>query len=292
MHLQVLAAQKSREARWRLLGYANCLERRFEKRMGYRLSLENPRTFSEKMQWLKVHGRLERFASWTDKESVRAYVRDCIGERYLVPLLGVYARPEDIPLEALPNRFVIKATHGCGWNELVTEKASWDWRRARKRLDRWLASNYYFKYGEANYKPLKGRILVEALLEDSSGEIRDYKFFCYNGIARFIQLDSGRFTDHRRDIYDPLWTRLPVRLGYPNLDTPTPKPEGLEEMLELARKLSKPFPFVRVDLYYAQGLVYFGELTFVPASGMKRFIPLEYDAIFGEGIDLPLYLEA
>lgn len=291
MLVRVLLEQKSREMRWRLLGYENCLERRFEKRMGYRLCLADPRTFSEKMQWLKVHGRLERFAPWTDKERVRNYVRDCVGETYLVPLLGVYGRTKDIPLQALPDRFVIKATHGCGWNELVTDKASWDCRAARNKLDRWLASNYYFKYGEANYKPLKGRILVEALLEDPSGEIRDYKFFCYNGTVRFIQVDSGRFTDHRRDIYDPDWGRLPVRIEYPSLRIPAARPEGLDELLEVAGKLSKPFPFVRADLYYVEGHVYFGELTFVPTSGMKRFIPAEYDEIFGSYIDLDLYLK-
>lgn len=258
--------------------------------MGYRPCLANPCTFSEKMQWLKLHGRLERFAPWTDKETVRAYVRDCVGEKYLVPLYGVYARPEDIPLGTLPDRFVIKATHGCGWNTIVTDKASWDWKRATKKLDGWLASNYYYKYGETNYKPLKGRILVEKLLDDPSGEIKDYKFFCYGGMVRFIQVDSARFKDHRRDIYDPLWARLPVRLGYPNLDTPTTRTEGLEEMLEVASRLSKPFPFVRVDLYYAQGRVYFGELTFVPASGLKRFVPVAYDAIFGESIDIDRYL--
>lgn len=290
MHLKVLAEQKSKEARWRLLGFSNWLERRFEKRMGYRPCLANPCTFSEKMQWLKLHGRLERFASWTDKELVRAYVKDYAGKKYLVLLLGVWARPDDIPIGDLPDRFVIKATHGCGWNIIVTDKASWNWKAARKKLDRWLASNYYYKYGEANYKPLKGRILVEKLLEDPSGEIKDYKFFTYGGTVRFIQVDSGRFTDHRRDIYDPLWTRLPVRLGYPNLDTPTTKPEGLEEMLEVARNLSKPFPFVRVDLYYAQDRVYFGELTLVPASGLKRFVPVKYDGVFAEGIDLDRYL--
>ncbi len=281
--------ERIREIRWNIWGYESYLKPRFRKKHGYPLNLENPRTFSEKIQWIKINGHLERFSGYTDKSTVREYVREKAGEEVLIPAFGVFDRFSDIDLESLPDSFVMKATHGCGWNIFVRDKRAVDWSSVGKQMRQWLRSNYYRKRGEANYKPLKGRILIEAYLQDPSGDLKDYKFFCFAGEPRFIQVDCGRFTAHKRDVYDTDWNRLPLRIYYPNLAEPVAKPERLGEMMELCRKLSEDFAFVRVDLYDTNGRIYFGELTFSPTDGMKPFTPTEYDYLFGDLLDLSSY---
>lgn len=275
-----------REIRWAIWGYGNYIKPRFRKKHGYPLNLENPRTFSEKIQWIKVNGHLERFSKYTDKYIVRDYVREKVGPGFVVPVLGVCDRFSDIDLKSLPKSFVIKTTHSSGWNVVVKDKTEVDWRSIGKRMNHWVRSSYYRKTGEANYKPLRGRILIEKYLEDPSGDLKDYKFFCFGGEPRFIQVDCNRYTDHRRDIYDSNWYRLPLRIYYANLSEPMARPEKLDEMMETCRKLSKSFAFVRVDLYFTSGRIYFGELTFCPTGGMKPFTPVEYDDLFGELLDL------
>jgi len=272
--------------RWAIWGYGNYIKPRFRKKHGYPLNLENPRTFSEKMQWIKVSGTLERFSKYTDKYTVREYVRAKVGEEILIPLLGTYDRFSDIDLKTLPDSFVMKATHGCGWNIFVKNKTAIDWTSAGSQMRYWLRSSYYRKWGEANYKPLRGRVLVETYVEDPSGDLKDYKFYCFGGKPRYIQVDSNRYTGHKLDIYDSCWRRMPLRIYHPNLPQPIARPEKLDEMMEISRRLSHEFGFVRVDLYFTSGRIYFGELTFCPMSGMKPFIPVEYDYLFGEPLDL------
>lgn len=265
------------------------LHQRFLKVHGYELNLENPLTFSEKVQWIKRYGNLERFCKYVDKYAVRSYIKKTIGEEYLIPLIGVYRRTEDIEVNSLPNSFVIKSTHAARWNLIVKDKSKVNWTQAMGKMRKWLRSSYYKRRREPNYKYIIPRLVIEEKIEDVSGDLKDYKFFCFNGEPKYIQVDAFRSSNHRRDFYDTNWTKLPIRLRYRNLRKPLDKPSKLNEMIEVARKLSKDFPFVRVDLYFANEKIYFGELTFTPGNGLKKFTPTKYDHLFGEHFDLSKY---
>jgi hypothetical protein len=269
-----------------ILRRENCVKNRFKRAHGYEPDLKNPKTLSEKIQWMKVYGHLERFSKYVDKYAVRAFVKDTAGEELLIPLIGVYKKTKEIDYNSLPNSFVMKATHASGWNVIVKDKAEVDWNLAREKMDGWLKLNYYKKSGEPNYKPLKGGIIIEKYIEDSTGDLKDYKFFCFHGEPKFVQVDGDRFVGHKRDIYDLKWNKLPVKFFYENLTQPVAKPEKLSDMTEICRKLSRGFSFVRVDLYFADGRIYFGELTFTPENGFYPFSPVQYDAIFGKFLDL------
>jgi hypothetical protein len=262
---------------------------RFKRKHGYKPDLKNPKTLSEKIQYLKVYGHLERFSKYADKYDVREFIKEKVGEELLIPLIGIYERTNDIDFKSLPNSFVMKATHGSGWNIIVQDKTTVDWNSAIKKMDTWLKTNYYKKAGESQYKSLKGRILIEEYIGDSTGNLKDYKFFCFHGEPKFIQVDGDRFTDHKRDIYDLNWNKLPVKFFYENLPQPVAKPEKLADMLQICRKLSREFAFVRVDLYFTNGRIYFGELTYSPGNGLEPFDPVQYDHIFGEHLDLDKY---
>jgi len=265
------------------------LKQQFLRIHGYELNLENPKTFSEKMQWIKVYGNLERRAIYTDKYEVRKFVKEKIGEQYVVPLIGMYENVDDIDFESLPKSFAMKATHGSGWNIIVRDKSVIDWNAVKKEIMGWVRSNYYEVAGERNYKPLKGRIVVEEFLQDPSGDLKDFKFFCFHGKPMYIQVDGDRFRGHRRDIYDLHWNRLPVQIHFKNLREAAEKPNRLDEMIQIAALLSERMAFVRVDLYFTNNRIYFGELTFVPGIGLERFNPVKFDEVFGKSIDLSKY---
>jgi hypothetical protein len=270
-------------------GYENYIKDCFKRAHGYPPDLKKPKTFSEKIQWMKIYGRLERFSKYVDKYAVREFIKERAGEELLIPLVGVYKKTKEIDYKFLPNSFVMKATHGCGWNIIVKDKTELDWHLAREKMHEWLKLNFYKITGQPNYKPLKGRIIIEKYIEDSIGDLKDYKFFCFHGEPRFVQVDGDRFTEHKRDFYDLNWNKLPVKLTYANLTQPIAKPEKLCDMIEICRKLSRGFAFVRVDLYFTDGRIYFGELTFTPDSGFHTFSPVQYDAIFGKLLDLNNY---
>jgi hypothetical protein len=274
---------------WALFGYENYVKDHFKRRHGYEPDLKTPKTFSEKIQYLKVYGHLERFSKYVDKYDVREFVREKVGAELLIPLVGIYERTDDIDFKSLPNSFVMKATHGSGWNIIVQDKTRLDWNSAIKKMNKWLKKNYFNKNGESQYKFLKRRILIEKYISDSTGDLKDYKFFCFYGEPQFVQVDGDRFTNHRRDIYDLNWNKLSVRFFYENLPEPVAQPEKLYDMLQICRKLSREFAFVRVDLYFAYGRIYFGELTYSPDNGLKPFDPVRYDQIFGEYLDLKNY---
>ena len=274
---------------WAVFGYENYVKDHFKRRHGYEPDLKNPKTFSEKIQYLKVYGHLERFSKYADKYDVREFVKEKVGKELLIPLIGIYERTDDIDFKSLPNSFAMKATHGSGWNIIVQDKTRLDWKSAIKKMNKWLKRNYFNKNGEAQYKSLKRRVLIEKYISDSIGDLKDYKFFCFHGEPQYIEVHGDRFTDHRRDIYDLNWNKLPVKLLYENLPQPVPKPEKLDDMLQICGKLSREFAFVRVDLYYTDGRIYFGELTYSPANGFKPFDPMQYDHIFGEHLDLDNY---
>ncbi|MDC2889244.1 ATP-grasp fold amidoligase family protein [Psychrosphaera algicola] len=267
------------------------LKKKFKKRLGYKLNLEKPKTFSEKIQWRKIYDRNSLYVVCADKYAVRDYVSEKIGKRYLVPLIGSYKTANDIDFDNLPNQFVIKASHGSGWNIIVKDKKYFCESKAKKQLNKWLIKNFYPRKREWQYKDIQPRLVVEEMLTDSTGSIpADFKFHVFNSGAQkeiFIQVDSDRFGDHTRDYFDQNWNLLELRNKYPNSEKLPEKPVNLAEMLVLAEKLATDFSFVRVDLYSVGNKVYFGELTFCPEAGFARFEPESVDLEWGEKYILP-----
>lgn len=250
--------------------------------------LENPKTFSEKQQWYKLNEKNPLMEKCADKVDVREYVTEC-GYGYLLnDIYGVYDSVKELPIKDLPEKCVIKGAHGSGFNLIVKDKSKVKWGVWKKIMKSWLKQDIYWSGREWVYKNLKKRLVVEKYLEDKSGGLLDYKFFCFNGKPRFMQLEVGRYTAHNtRNFYDMDWNLMPFgkELEHnPNIEVE--KPEGFEEMKEIAEKLSKPFTFVRVDLYQVGGKIYFGELTFFPAGGAPDFKPIEYNKIVGDMWDI------
>ncbi len=251
------------------------------------LNKENPEYFGEKIQWLKLYGNLEKYNDYVDKYKVREFVSNVIGEEYLIPLLGAYDKPEEIDYEKLPNQFVLKLNHGSGYNIIVKEKNKENINNINKKLNKWIKEDYYKIKKEYQYKNVKKKIVCEKYINDSKGELLDYKFFCFNGKPEFVKVDFDRFQNHKVNFYNSNWELLNLQeTGWGNNKNKVDKPKNFSEMLEIARKLSTKFQFVRVDLYNVDGKIYFGELTFTPASGKHSFTPLEKDREIAERIIL------
>lgn len=255
-----------------------------------KIDLRNPKSFNEKMQWLKLYDRNPNYTKCVDKCEVKRIVADAIGEEYIIPLLGVWDKFEDINFEELPNQFVLKCTHDSGGVFICKDKKKLDKDKAEKILNKSLARSYYSVNREWPYKELKPRIIAEEYKEDSStGELRDYKFFCFNGKVKCFKVDYGRFKDHHANYYDKDGHVLELgeELYPPIIEKKIEMPQNLLLMEEFAEKLSSGIPFVRVDFYEVDGRVYFGELTFYPASGFGAFVFEGNDEMMGEWIDLP-----
>lgn len=267
------------------------LKKAYRIRMGESLNLKNPQSFNEKLQWLKLYDRRPEYTTMVDKYAVKKYVADRIGEQYIIPTIGVWERFEDIDFDMLPTQFVLKCTHDSGGLTICRDKSKFDIESAKKKIDRSLKRNYYYSGREWPYKNVRPRIIAEQYMEDSeTGELRDYKFFCFNGEVKALFIASERqskSTETRFDFFDANFNHLPITNGHPNADTPPQKPKCFEEMKRLASLLSKNIPHVRVDFYETNGRVYFGELTFSHWSGFVPFSPKEWDYTFGSWIKLP-----
>lgn len=259
--------------------------RYYKKKSGGNIvNLENPIKFSEKLQWYKLNSKNPLMQTCADKVAVREYIKS-IGFGYLLnDVHGIYSKVKEIKWDELPNQFVIKAAHGSGQNIIVSDKSKLDVRHAKRMLNSWLHQDISWSGREWVYKDMPRRIIAEKFLKDETGELRDYKFFCFNGKPTFMQLEVGRYTDkNTRNFYDMDWNLMPFGKEIPhNPHIVVEKPEKFEEMKQIASELCKPFQFVRVDLYQVQGKVYFGELTFFPAGGAPDFVPSEYDEIVGK----------
>lgn len=255
----------------------------YKKHAGCLPNLENPKKFSEKQQWYKLNDRKPLQEKCADKYEVREYIKSCGYGSLLNEIYGIYEKVEDIDIDKLPKQVVLKATHGSGFNLIVKDKDNVNWKMWKRIMKSWLNQDIYWSGREWVYKNLKRRIVVEKYLEDETGELRDYKFFCFNGEPRFMQLEVGRFGKNKtRNFYDMEWKLMPFGKELPhNPDLHVEKPYAFEEMKRIAKELSKPFTFVRVDLYQVGGKVYFGELTFFPAGGAPDFVPKEYDEVVG-----------
>jgi len=268
---------------------ARYLEIEFRLRTGHRLNLKNPQTFSEKIQWLKLYDRRDAYTRMVDKYAVRSYITEKIGGEFLFPLLGVWDKFDDIDFESLPEQFVLKCNHDSGGLVICTDKSRFNERAAKKLFTRHLKINYYYGGKQWVYKNIIPKIIAEKYMTDESGtELKDYKFFCFNGEPKIIQVDFNRYTGHKRNFYTAEWNYTPVVLLYKTYpDIQIPKPPYLAAMLDIAKTLSEDIPFVRVDLYAINGKVYFGELTFYPGSGYEKFLTPEWDGIFGDWLALP-----
>ena len=263
----------------------------FRLRMGYKLNLDNPQTYSEKLQWLKLYNRKPEYTKMVDKVGAKEYVASIIGEEYIIPTIGVWDRVEDIDWDTLPNQFVLKCTHDSGGIVICSDKSKLDITRAKRDLKRGLKRNFYSQNREWPYKNVAHRIIGEQYMVDESGyELKDYKFFCFDGVpkAMFIATDRGVIgTETKFDFFDMDFNHLPFTNGHPNSDKPVKKPTGFEEMKRLATALSKDIPHARIDFYDINGKIYFGEITFFHWSGTTPFEPMEWDYKFGEWIKLP-----
>lgn len=265
---------------------------RFKYEMGYKLDLKHPRTFGEKLQWLKLYNRKPEYTTMVDKYTVKDFVANKIGAEYIIPTIGVWDKPEDIDWDALPNQFVLKTTHGGGGGGVVVckDKSSLDKQDAISKLSRSLNSDIYWNYREWPYKNVSKRIIAEQYMVDSSGiELKDYKFFSFNGRVEFFKIDFDRFIDHKANYYDREKNLLPFGEAAfpPSSSKQLEMPQNLDQMIILAEQLSKDLPFLRVDFYNINTKIFFGELTFFPSSGMTRFEPEEWNYKLGMYLKLP-----
>ena len=268
------------------------LETWYKKATGNRLNLDNPKTFNEKIQWLKLYASTPLKTKLADKFLVRDWVKEKIGEKYLIPLLGVYDKFEDIDFSKLPDKFVIKCNHGCAYNIIVKDKSKLDLDDVKAKLDKWMSENFAFKWGfELQYRDIKPKIIIEKYIENkhSGGDLYDYKFWCFNGKVEYIQFLSERNIDGLKSaFYDRKWRKQNFTTSA-TLDNKTiEKPDNLEEMIKLVETLSKEFNYVRTDLYRLDdGTIYFGEMTFTPASGVSKWTDNNINVYFGRKLILP-----
>ena len=259
--------------------------------MGKNLNLKNPETYTEKLQWLKLHDRKPIYTDMVDKYEAKRYVAERIGEEYIIPTYGVWNSFDEIDFDALPDRFVLKCTHDSGGLVIVKDKSQLDKEQAREKITQCLKRNFYYSGREWPYKNVKPRILAEAYMEDSkTAELRDYKFFVFNGKAKALFIASERQKEGEEtkfDFFDMDYNHLPIKNGHPNAEVPPQKPETFEQMRVLAEKLAADVPHLRVDFYEVDGKIYFGELTFSHWTGMVPFEPAEWDKAFGDWLVLP-----
>jgi len=272
-------------------------------RMHKRLNLKNPKTFNEKIQWIKLYDRKDLYTAMVDKYEAKKYVAQKIGEEYIIPNYGVWDRVEDIDFNSLPDQFVLKCTHDSGGLVICKDKSKLDMEKLKKKIDRVLKSNYYWHGREWPYKNVKPRIIAEQFMEDKCNEetndgdagkedkgLINYKFFCFNGEPRFLYLsqDFGNHDSMKVSFVTMDWKFAPYkRSDFESFDRLPEKPVKFDEMVQLSKVLSKDYNFLRVDLYQINNKIYFSELTFSPTSGFIPFENTEHDLEIGEMFELP-----
>jgi hypothetical protein len=263
------------------------IKAKYQRIFNKKLNLKTPKTFNEKIQWLKLNDRNPLYTQLSDKHSVREYIKEKINDPILNELYGVYDNVEIIDFNKFPNQFVLKATHGCNWNIICEKKELLDFEETKKILNKWLTMNFYNLKGEWVYKDIPPKIICEKYLSgDQELGLVDYKFYCFNGIPKFIQVDIDRFGNHKRSFYDEKWVLQDFSFDYPIFSKEIPKPSKFDQMLEIAGKISRDFNFCRIDLYSFDDIVVFGEITFYPMSGFAQYNPPEFDLILGNYLDI------
>ncbi|TLP70631.1 ATP-grasp fold amidoligase family protein [Maribacter sp. ACAM166] len=275
----------------RIFAEETILKWRFTRMLGYSLNLKAPKSFNEKIQWLKLNDRSPLHVQCADKFAVREYIKTKIGEKYLVPLAFSTKNAFDIVSQKLPDYpVIIKANHTSGGVKIIRDKSKIDWEALRIFFGEQLENTYDNERGkgEWQYEGIVPRLVVEKLLMDENGQIpSDFKFFCCNGKVEIIQVDMDRSEIHKRNMYDTNWNLLPFELKYSH-GRNIVKPHLLKQMISLAEKLAQDFIFVRADFYCVQGNIYFGELTFHPESGFGKFKPKKWDYQIGDMLKLPI----
>ena len=263
------------------------LKQKFRLCIGKELNLENPQTFNEKLQWQKLYDRKPEYTQMVDKYEAKKWIAERIGEEYIIPTLGVWDSFDEIDFDKLPNQFVLKATH-AGGVIICRDKAKFDKKSAKKRLEKSLKENYYWHGREWPYKNVKPRILAEVFIESPEGSLVVYKNFCFGGEPKLFQVIQGDKTPNESiDYFDTDWNLLPIKQNFPNSKTHLPCPNILEEMLTLSKKLSKGYAFLRVDWYIVEGKLKFSEFTFYSDAGFAAFEPEEWDYTLGSWLELP-----
>ena len=249
--------------------------------------IENPKTFNEKIQWLKLYDSTPMKTLCADKYLVRNWLKEKIGEEYLVPLIGVWDKFDEIDFEALPMRFALKCNHGSGWNCIVEDKNKLDIKHTKALFDEWMNRNYAFVGLELHYKHIPPKIIAEEYLGDEP--IKDYRFYCFNGEPKQVWVDLYSGTKkHIRSVFDMDWNKVALKCSWPDGgELLSQKPQNFEKMVHFSRILSKEFCFVRIDFFEIQGKLYMGEMTFTPMSGQGVFEPFEWDLKLGEMLELP-----
>lgn len=274
-----------------LLGDKAFLKIQYRLTMGKRLNLDSPQSFNEKLQWLKINNRKPEYTTMVDKYAVKDYVASVLGPQYIIPTIGVWDRAEDIEWDRLPNQFVLKCTHDSGGIVICKDKSKLDTDAAIEKLRKSLKKNYYNLGREWPYKNVPHRIIAEKFLipDSETGDLPDYKFFCFNGKVKMCYIATGRQTGEvaRIDFFDESFNHLPIKQGrHPNAAILPEKPAKFDEMKMLAEKLSIGIPHVRVDFYEHNRQILFGEMTFFSQNGTAKFIPEEWDYRIGEWLDI------
>ncbi len=266
------------------------LKIRFKYRMGYDLNLDKPRTFNEKLNWLKIHDRKSIYTIMADKLAVKDYVSKKIGCEHVVPLFDVWERYEDIDFRSLPNQFVLKCSHNCGDIVICKNKNDYNYAFAKRQFDKALKRNAFWPDREWPYKEVRPLIIAEKFIESNDAVLVVYKFFCFDGEPFIVQVvNNDKMPNESIDYYDLNWQLLEVRQNYPNSKTHVDKPKKLSEMIEICKILSYGMSFVRVDLYLDKNdWIYFSEYTFYSDSGSERFYPNKWDLILGDRLDIKL----
>lgn len=258
-------------------------------KIGTKLNLKEPKTFNEKLQWLKLYDRNPKYTTLVDKYAVKEYVSALIGEEHIIPTIGVWNTAEEIDFNILPARFVLKPTGDSGGRIICRDKSAIDISKVKTELTNLQKRDYFWNNREWPYKNVPKRILAEQYMEEAGSEcLTDYKWFCFNGEPKVLYISKDAADDPHTDFFDMQFNRLPIRMKDPNSIIPPSKPAQFEEMKEMAKILSRSLPEIRVDFYVINCKVYFGELTFFHNSGLTKISPDEWDLKMGEWISLPI----
>ena len=250
-------------------------------------NLKSPKTFNEKLAFCKINTNNDKITTLADKFLLKDYVSKKIGSEYVINTLQITNDINSIDFNNLPNSFIIKATHGSGWNIIVKNKDQINKPQILKMCKHYLSMNYYFYARERQYLNMKPQIMIEELLLTDDGNVPDdYKFFTFNSEVKYIQIDVSRYSNHERAFYDINWNRIPVSLAFPNHKHEIKKPENFNEMIAICRKLTEGINFARVDMYSYKNKIFIGEITFTPGANVEKFSPSYYDKIFGENFKI------
>jgi len=264
------------------------LERNYFKRMHKLPDLDNPSTINEKIAWLKLYNRHPLHTLCSDKYLVREYIKEKIGEEYLIPLIGAYDSPAEIDFDSLPNEFVLKPNHAAELIIICKNKASLNQERAKERMEKWLHTDYHALSREWAYKDIPRKILCEKFMKDEkTDDLRDYKFYCFNGKPLYIQVTSKRFENSSTHVFDLEWERVELHKSLTTDKSTIPeKPSTFDTMERIAKTLSKGFKYIRIDLYEINGRVYFGEMSLYPCAGYGQFASYLHEYLFGKELNL------